>query len=144
MSIKDLFEKIKPFYTLLLVLVVAALFFALGRLSALEERRTPIKVQYMNRGEAVSQSAAAISTLSVTETSSGAGSIAAGVSSTGTAASSQDTSGQVIGSKSGKKYYFPWCGTLQRVKPENRVPFASIAEARAAGYTPAGNCKGLK
>ncbi len=33
---------VKPFYTLLLLLVVASLFFALGRLSALEEAHTSV------------------------------------------------------------------------------------------------------
>jgi hypothetical protein len=51
----------------------------------------------------------------------------------------------VIGSKSGNKYYYPWCaGSLSRTKPENRVEFASVALAQAAGYVAAGNCKGLK
>jgi hypothetical protein len=59
-----------------------------------------------------------------------------------------DSSGDlqtVIGSKTGNKYYFPWCaGSLARTKPENRVEFASIALAQAAGYVAASNCKGLK
>ena len=52
--------------------------------------------------------------------------------------------GFVIGSKTGKKYYFPWCGTVNVIKPENRVTFSSVEEAREAGYTPALNCKGLE
>jgi hypothetical protein len=51
---------------------------------------------------------------------------------------------EVIVSKSGKKYYFPWCGTIKRIKPENQVHFPSIEAARAAGFLPGGNCKGLK
>ena len=53
-------------------------------------------------------------------------------------------SNMVIGSKSGKKYYFPWCGTVSRIKPENQIHFASVILAKEAGYTPASNCKGLK
>ncbi len=114
-SINDFLEKIKPFYTLFLVLVIASIFFAIGRLSSLEKNQTPIKIEYQN------------------------------ATSTSTAISAvQNTSGAVIGSKSGKKYYFPWCGTIKRVKPENQVPFKSAEEARSAGYLPAGNCKGLK
>jgi len=52
--------------------------------------------------------------------------------------------GPVIGSKSGKKYYFPWCGTVKRIKPENQVRFSSIEEAKSAGFVAGGNCKGLK
>ena len=52
--------------------------------------------------------------------------------------------GGVIGSKTGGKYYFPWCGTVKIIKPENRVYFDSVEDARGAGYIPALNCKGLK
>lgn len=122
MSIQNILEKIKPFYNIVLVLVVACIFFALGRLSALEEQHTPIKVEYLN----TTQTASAVQAVSgvVNETNS--------------------SSGEVIGSKSGKKYYFPWCGTVKMIKPENQVKFASIEEARKAGYLPAANCKGLK
>jgi len=51
--------------------------------------------------------------------------------------------GPVIGSKSGKKYYFPWCGTVKRIKPENQVKFNSISDAKKAGFVAGGNCKGL-
>ena len=50
----------------------------------------------------------------------------------------------VIASKTGTKYYLPWCGALKRIKPENRVSFATPALARTSGYTPASNCKGVK
>ena len=118
MSINDSLEKVKPFYMLVLGLILASIFFALGRLSALEEKHSPIKINYPN----------STSTATVANTVSPRGTLGEGV----------------IGSKSGKKYYFPWCGTLKRVKPENQVHFASVEEARLAGYSPAGNCKGLK
>ena len=120
-SLHEYFEKIKPFYTILLVVVVASIFFAVERLYDLELAQTPIKIQYGN----------ATSTAGV-------------INAVLPGDSGQGASGAVIGSKTGKKYYFPWCGTIKRVKPENQVPFASVEEARSAGYTPAGNCKGLK
>jgi hypothetical protein len=51
--------------------------------------------------------------------------------------------GQYVASKSGTKYYLPWCGTVSRIKDENKVWFASKADAEAAGYAPAANCQGL-
>lgn len=51
--------------------------------------------------------------------------------------------GEVVASKTGTKYYLPWCGTVSRIKEENKVYFASKAEAEKAGYAPAKNCKGL-
>ena len=51
--------------------------------------------------------------------------------------------GQVVASKTGTKYYLPWCGTVKLIKDENKVWFADAAAAQAAGYEPASNCKGL-
>lgn len=126
MSIKDLLLKINPFYNLILVLVIAVIFFILGRISVLEKKHIPIRIEYQD----VSQSATAIKTVPF-RSDRGEELVISG-------------SGEVIGSKSGKKYYFPWCGTVKRIKPENQVKFASTEEARRAGFTPGANCKGLK
>lgn len=53
------------------------------------------------------------------------------------------TSGTYMASKNGTKYYLPTCGSAKRIKAENRVWFATKAEAEAAGYGPAANCPGL-
>lgn len=50
----------------------------------------------------------------------------------------------LVGSKNSDKYHFPWCSGALRIKPENLISFTSYEEARAAGYTPAGNCDGLQ
>lgn len=52
--------------------------------------------------------------------------------------------GEVVASKSGKKYHYPWCGGAKKIAEKNKISFNSIEEARRAGYTPAGNCKGLQ
>ena len=137
MSINDLIEKvkskIKPFYTLILIVIISSIFFALGRLSALEERKTPIKITYPNSDEtgAVINASADGGLLQDTNTN-------------GLSTQTTQAGGQVVGSKSGKKYYYPWCGTVKMIKPENQVKFASIEEAKAAGFVAGGNCKGLK
>lgn len=56
----------------------------------------------------------------------------------------RDPGGYVVASKSGSKYHFPWCAGASQIKEENKIWFNSIEEARTAGYTPAGNCKGLE
>ncbi len=122
-SIKDFALKIKPFFTFLLLVLGAALFFGLGRLSALEKQYSPVSIV---RGQTVAPITSITEEPTVSPTS-GIG-----------------ESSEVIGSKNGTKYYLPWCGALSRVKPENRVVFASAALARAKGYTPAANCKGTK
>ena len=53
------------------------------------------------------------------------------------------TTGTYMASKNGTKYYLPTCSSSNRIKPENRVWFATKAEAEAAGYGPASNCPGL-
>lgn len=51
--------------------------------------------------------------------------------------------GILVASKSGTKYHFPWCSGAKTIKEENKIYFSSKEEAEKAGYTPAGNCKGL-
>ena len=132
MSIDEILEKIKPFYNLILILIVAGIFFFIGRLYSLEKQNVPIKVEYIN----ATNTASVINTDSSLKTNT--------LSSAKNTPPPIPTDGPVIGSKSGKKYYFPWCGTVKRIKPENQVHFGSIAEAKSAGFIPGGNCKGLK
>ncbi|MDB9944483.1 hypothetical protein OAD26_00590, partial [bacterium] len=49
----------------------------------------------------------------------------------------------VVGSINGTKYHLPWCPGAQQMKEENKIVFETQEQAREAGYTPAGNCKGL-
>ena len=56
----------------------------------------------------------------------------------------QNIGGEIVASKNGKKYHFPWCSGAKRISKQNLITFGSIKEAQDAGYTPAGNCKGLK
>ena len=52
--------------------------------------------------------------------------------------------GQVVASKNGTKYYLPTCSGASRISEKNKVWFPTAAAARAQGYTPAANCKGLE
>ncbi len=130
MSIKETLEKIKPFYTILVILLIASIFFALGRLSAKESQKTPINIVYTPKNQSATVLNAGIGTTTT-------------ISPVRASEPEIQEDGPVIGSKSGKKYYFPWCGTVKRIKPENQVKFSSISEAKSAGFTAGGNCKGL-
>lgn len=55
-----------------------------------------------------------------------------------------ENSEAVVASKNGTKYHYPWCPGAKQIAEKNKVTFSSIEEARAKGYTPAANCKGLK
>lgn len=127
MSIDEKLEKIKPLYGILLLVSTAMIFFALGRLSVENTPKNEVKIGFVPS----LQSATVINSQNTTTTTQNLREL------------TPTEDGPVIGSKSGKKYYFPWCGTVKRIKPENQVPFNSIAEAKKAGFTPGGNCKGL-
>lgn len=51
--------------------------------------------------------------------------------------------GEIVASRTGSAYYFPWCGGATKISVVNKVWFKDETAARAAGYTPAKNCKGL-
>jgi len=48
-----------------------------------------------------------------------------------------------VGSKNSDKYHLPWCSGAKQIAEANKVFFNTKAEAEAAGYTPAANCKGI-
>ena len=54
-----------------------------------------------------------------------------------------DAGGEVVASKTGTKYFLPWCSGAKNISATNLVTFPSADEAKAAGYGPAANCKGL-
>lgn len=58
-------------------------------------------------------------------------------------ADNQGSDGQVVASKNGKKYYFPWCSGVDRISAKNKVYFKSATEAQNAGLTISATCKGL-
>ncbi len=99
------------------VILVALISFGLGRLSKIRELKTPIKIENV---------------VSIATTTANV------------ATTTNSVSGEVVASKNGTKYHYPWCPGAATIKEENKIYFASIEEARKAGYTPAANCKGLK
>ena len=51
--------------------------------------------------------------------------------------------GVVAASRNGKRYYYPWCAGLNRVKEANKIWFESEEKAEAAGYIVASGCERL-
>ncbi len=51
---------------------------------------------------------------------------------------------KVVGNKNSKIYHYEDCPGALKMKEENKVFFASILEAKNAGFRPAGNCQGLE
>jgi hypothetical protein len=129
MSIQETVQKIKIFLQfpptdLLIVAIIVLVGFAgfgLGRLSKTDDARAPVTITSI--GEVGSPETG--NTEEVTSTSVA-------------------SSGEVVASKNGTKYHFPWCAGAQQIADKNRISFASPEEARASGYSPAANCKGLE
>ena len=69
--------------------------------------------------------------------------VTASTASVASASSVKEESSAIVASKNGTKYYLPSCSGAKSIKEENKVWFESAAEARALGYEPAANCKGL-
>lgn len=107
-------------FVVLLIILVGMGSFALGRLSNTKSNKSPITIENTQFG------------------------ISVGSQGTENVSDPANRSGEVVGSKNSSKYHFPWCSGAQRIKEENKILFDSIEAARAVGYEPAANCKGLK
>lgn len=124
MSIAEIWKKSKEQLVILerqdiflatLIILVAFASFGLGRLSKIQIVRTPLKIEQVAQTVAV-----------------------------GEAVGEVKSTGMYVASKNGTKYHFPWCSGAKSISEANKIWFNSVEEARAAGYTPASNCKGLK
>ena len=51
---------------------------------------------------------------------------------------------KVVGNKNSKIYHYEDCPGALKMKEENKMFFASVLEAKNAGFRPAGNCQGLE
>ncbi len=127
------------YFVAVCLVLVAIIAFVLGRLSKVEEMREPVRVYNSNLPTASAKNNLP-SPLYIKE---------------GTETDKNNTSGEVMGastnsselvvaSKNGTKYHYPWCAGAKQITDKNKITFNSFAEARASGYTPASNCKGLK
>lgn len=117
-----MFEKLKSFleddvvYFSLLLILVAVVAFGLGKSSGGTVAAAPeqVRVEYTP----LVAGAAASNPTSLTQTGS-----------------------EVVASKNGTKYHLPSCPGAAQIAEQNLITFASEADAKAAGYTPAANCK---
>jgi len=111
----------KDFLIIVIIVLVAAAGFGLGRLSLSNNQKTELKIGEIELN-----------------------SVPASVYASQQKEEVQVTDGTVVASKNSTKYHYPWCSGAKRINEENKIYFNSIEEARAQGYEPAGNCKGLK
>lgn len=159
MSIRDWAEKIKglpaglrdklgeenyaKYYTAVVIVLVGLSSFGLGRLSLLDENRQPVIIEQDTGVEkAKTASPAAGAAVLSSQSASVASSVTGQISII--KGQSAAAGGKLVASKTGKKYFYPWCTGAAKIAEANKIWFNSEAEARANGLQPAANCKGLK
>lgn len=129
----------RELFPAILITVVGIISFGLGRLSVSPLAAVP-------QGRLVSSVASSVPA-SLTETDgeqgSNAAKISSGVAKQVAAVKAQSGEKKYVASKNGTKYHLPWCSGASHIAEGNKIWFASKEEAKAAGYTPAGNCKGI-
>ena len=118
------------YFVPIVIILIAIIAFSLGRISGLQEKREPVRV---------------IDNAPLTPLLQQEGGIKANNTVSGEVkGSSTSSSGEVVASKNGTKYHYPWCAGAKQISEKNKISFNSVEDARAAGYSPASNCKGLK
>jgi hypothetical protein len=51
--------------------------------------------------------------------------------------------GEVVGSKTAKKFYLPWCSGATALAKTDTIYFATEADAQSDGYVAGGKCPGI-
>lgn len=147
---KNFIEKIKPYsdqlFLVSVIMLVGIISFGLGRLSAkyqtaeLNIKSTLVNTVDLNK--------------IVTNSSVKKESVVKNVKNNITPVSTEGTDSDVaamalpaqkiVGNKDSKIYHLENCPGALKMKAENKIYFASIIEAKTAGFRPAGNCQGLE
>lgn len=122
-AVKNLLEK-EDIFIVAVILLVGFGGFGLGRLSKLHEEKSPVVIG----------SAATSNTVITGGEENEVQNYELGIMNEGK---------NFVASVIGTKYHLPWCASAERIKEENKIWFATEDEARAAGYSPAGNCSGI-
>ena len=108
------------------VVLVGTASFGLGRMSTQEVASSPVRILYPEGEGAPSRETASVASVSGSNTKD---------------LRVVPRVGEVVASKSGSKYHFPWCPGAKSISEKNKITFSSAEEAEGAGYTLASNCK---
>lgn len=133
-KIKGWKEKLSPhkrdIYIALVVIMASTLSYGLGRLSRIYEARPPISI-YQEAGVGLVN----------TKEDKPAVSSATLVNSQNDSSPVGEKEGKVVASKNSDKYHLLTCPGAKTIKEENKIFFATEAEAEKAGLVRAGNCR---
>ncbi|MBX4181566.1 hypothetical protein KW807_01740 [Candidatus Parcubacteria bacterium] len=118
---------LSKFYLALVITLVATLSFGLGRLSKTGDR-AGVTLE-------VDQQLTTNDPQPNPKTQGTASAIQAGLP-----AETSRKAGEVVASKNGSKYHYPYCSGAKRILEANKLTFPSAQAAEASGYTLAANC----
>lgn len=113
-------------FVVALLILVAFTSFGLGRISKNEASRDLVVIEQWFKEENNIQAGTASVSSAIPENNA------------------NNSSAIYVASKNGTKYHFTWCSGAKSISEANKIWFETPEAARAAGYTPAANCKGLK
>ncbi len=143
-AVRDKFSgeaAVERYFTITIIILVGIGSFGLGRLSVIESAKNSVVVEnslLKVDGNSVSTDE------EVSRRSSQTASAISSVNSGKISVNQTEAGGKFVASRNGAKYYFPWCAGAIKIAEQNKIWFNSETEARAKGYTPAVNCKGLR
>jgi hypothetical protein len=124
-------KKIEVFLLAMSAILIGGSAYLIGNMNALESNLSEIQIVYP--GSIVTQPDTTIKGIKSNQT------ITKPIDNT---VSTIDT-GKIVASKNGKRYYYPNCGGINRIKSENRIYFDTKEQAEAKGLTLASGCKAL-
>ncbi|MDP3772136.1 MAG: hypothetical protein Q8Q94_02020 [bacterium] len=137
-KVKEVFEEHRSdFFIAAIIFLTALASFGLGRLSVIWPRSDPLTISDLPSRDSSSPAIQAAVDIPPLKNNPDNTTTVRGV------AQSVAGEGRYVASKSGTRYHFSWCPSALKIKKENKLIFATAAEARAKGYTPAANCPGL-
>ncbi len=128
-----MYEKLKSYieddlvYTAILLIVIAAASFMLGRQSILDTQASVLPDPTISLLLVASSSAVSAGSAPSSSNSGGETDIVA-------------DQGPYVASRSGTKYHHLSCPGASQIKESNKIFFATVALAEAAGYSRALNC----
>jgi hypothetical protein len=115
-------------YALSIVISASVASFYLGKLSMIEAEKKPIKIEREEAVEALEREPERITYPEPLPLPN---------------SKASSTLNTYVGSRSGSKYHLPGCPGAKMISEANKIWFGSKTEAEKAGYSPAGNCKGI-
>ncbi len=121
------FPLFRKLFLSLVIILVSALSFGIGRLSVVGNRE-PVKIEY---DQSLVQDSQLPPTPQVNNTASVINAIKE---------LPPSTEATVVVSKNGARYHYLYCSGAKQIKEENKIIFATPSLAEAAGYTLAANC----